>query len=166
MESLKARLKHFCFVQEWMPVTVKMEETLSNESKQSTLGVKREPDCSDQENDPLSSRRKKRAKINSASHKNNKQKQKPRVVAEVVQQSENVIIFQLDDRQGDDHFDDDFYQVHRRSKQQIVSNSQGRNLGCSVGFGITSCISSTQGIGLGGDRLRYLKASLTNTNDN
>ena len=120
MESLKARLKHFCFVQEWMPVTVKMEETLSNESKQSTLGVKREPDCSDQENDPLSSRRKKRAKINSASHKNNKQKQKPRVVAEVVQQSENVIIFQLDDRQGDDHFDDDFYQVHRRSKQQML----------------------------------------------
>ena len=34
-------------------------------------------------------------------------------------------------------------------------NSQGRNLGCSVGIGITSSISSTQGIGLGRERLRY-----------
>ena len=44
-------------------------------------------------------------------------------------------------------------------------NSQGRNLGCSVGFGITSSISSTQGIGLGREWLRYRTASLTNTND-
>ena len=46
-----------------------------------------------------------------------------------------------------------------------MSNSQGRNLGHSVGFGITSNISSTQGIGLQRERLRYLTASLTNTND-
>ena len=39
--------------------------------------------------------------------------QKTRVVAEVVQQGENVIIFQLDDRQGDERFDDDFYQVNK-----------------------------------------------------
>ena len=49
---------------------------------------------------------------------------------------------------------------------ECVSNSQGRNLGCSVGFVITSKISSTQGIGLVRERLRYLTASLTNTNDN
>ena len=46
----------------------------------------------------------------------------------------------------------------------LVSNSQGRNLGCSVDFGRTSSISSTQGIGWGRERLRYLTASLTNTN--
>ena len=48
---------------------------------------------------------------------------------------------------------------------KCVMNSQGRNQGHSVGFGITSIISSTQGIGLGREGLRYLTASLTNTND-
>ena len=42
-----------------------------------------------------------------------------------------------------------------------VSNSQGRNLGCSVSSARTSSISSTQGIGLGREQLRYLTASLT-----
>ena len=39
-----------------------------------------------------------------------------------------------------------------------VSNSQGRNLGCSVGFGITSNISSTQGIRLGRERLIHYQS--------
>ena len=47
----------------------------------------------------------------------------------------------------------------------IVSNSQGKKLGCSVSSTITSSISSTPGIGLGREQLRYLTASLTNTND-
>ena len=44
---------------------------------------------------------------------------------------------------------------------KVVSNSQGRSLGCLVGFGIASSISSTQGIKLGREWSRYL----TNTND-
>ena len=48
----------------------------------------------------------------------------------------------------------------------VVWNSHGRNLGCSVSSTRTSSISSTQGIGLGREQLRYLKASLTNMNDN
>ena len=48
-----------------------------------------------------------------------------------------------------------------------MSNSQGRNLSCSVTSARSSRLSSTQGM----DReravkLRYLVASLTNTNDN
>ena len=46
-----------------------------------------------------------------------------------------------------------------------VSNTQGRNLGFSISSTRTSSISSTQGIGLGREWLRYLTASLTYTND-
>ena len=43
----------------------------------------------------------------------------------------------------------------------FVSNSQGRNLGCSVYSAKTSSFTSTQGIGLERERLRNLTASLT-----
>ena len=49
-------------------------------------------------------------------------------------------------------------------KMISVSKSQGRKLGCSVSSTRTSNISSTEGIGLGREWLRYLTASLTATN--
>ena len=45
--------------------------------------------------------------------------------------------------------------------ESTMSNSQGRNLGCSVSSARFSSLSSTQGIGLGREWLRYLTASLT-----
>ena len=43
-----------------------------------------------------------------------------------------------------------------------MSNFQGRNLGPLVDFARTSSLSTTQGMGSGRERLRYLTASLFN----
>ncbi len=86
-----------------MPLAVKMEETsISNQGKFNNLDIERGADCSDDENAPLSGRRRKKGgKTKSASYDEPEPKAF-RDVVETVDGRGNVLTFQFDDNEQED----------------------------------------------------------------